>query len=55
MGFFDFLMDWKIMKDIEKEELSEEDELVDLMYINEQFEKERQEKTKNKKDEDWKR
>ena len=55
MGFFYFLMKWKIMKDIGEEELSEEDELVDLMYINEQFEKERENNKKNKKDEDWKR
>ena len=54
MGFFDFLMNWKILNDIQ-EELSDEDELVDLMYINEQFEKERENKKKEKEKEDWKK
>lgn len=56
MSFFDFLMHCKILNDLEKDELSEEDEFVDLAYINDQFEKEKREKEKNKKDEDkwWK-
>ena len=56
MSFFDFLMHWKILNDLENEELSEEDEFVDLAYINDQFEKERREKEKNKNKEDkwWK-
>ncbi len=48
MSFFDFLMHWKILNDLENEELSEEDEFVDLAYINDQFDKERREKEKNK-------
>lgn len=52
MSFFDFLMHWKILNDLENEELSEEDEFVDLAYINDQFEKERREKEKNKDKED---
>ena len=55
MRFFDFLMNWKILNDIQEEDLSEEDELVDLMYINEQFEKERENKKKDKEREDWKK
>ena len=55
MGFFKFLMDWKILHDIGQEELSEEDELVDMLYINEQFDKEFEEKKKNKKDKEDKR
>ncbi|MBR4003103.1 MAG: hypothetical protein IKI95_03420 [Clostridia bacterium] len=47
-------MDWKILHDIGQEELSEEDELVDMMYINEQFDKEFEEKKKNdKEDRRW--
>ena len=52
MSFFDFLMHCKILNDLENEELSEEDEFVDLAYINDQFEKERREKEKNKNKED---
>lgn len=55
MGFFKFLMDWKILHDAGEEELSEEDELVDMMYINEQFEKDFEEKKKNKNDKEDKR
>ena len=50
MGFLKFLMDWKILHDIGKDDLSEEDELIDMMYINEQFDKEFEEKQKSKKD-----
>ena len=55
MGFFKFLMDWKILHDIGQEELSEEDELVDMLYINEQFDKEFEEKKKNEKDKEDRR
>lgn len=43
-------MDWKILKDISNDELTEKDELIDMIYINEQFNKEFEENQKNKND-----
>lgn len=52
MGFWDFIFGWKVINDQDKEDLSEEDELMDMMYIIDDIEKNDKKKEKEHKDKD---
>ena len=54
MGFWDFIFVWKVINDHDKEDLTEEDELMDMMYIVDDIKnKEKTNENKNKKDDKW--
>ena len=54
MGFWDFIFGWKVINDQDKEDLTEEDELMDMMYIVDDIKnKEKANENKNKKDDKW--
>lgn len=54
MGLWDLLFRWKVVNDLNRDDLTDEDELMDMMYVVEDIQKnEELEKNKNKKDDKW--
>ena len=54
MGLWVLLFRWKVVNDLTRDDLTDEDELMDMMYVVEDIQKnEELEKNKNKKDDKW--